>query len=168
MKKIILVIAVLIYLFQPNSVKAQVKFGLNINIATQPIWGPAGNDYVNYYYLPDIDIFYNVPRHKYVFVQNRKWIFSDILPYEYRNYNLYSGYKAVINEDKPYKNAAMYRTKYASYKGNHDLNNIRNSRELKYFENPDHPDHPKWAKTHPQNGNSKSKKTSKGKKIRKH
>ena len=155
MKKLIFVFALSIIALVPNTTKAQLKVGVNLNFATQPIWGPEGNDYVNYYYLPDIDIFYNVPRQQYVYVQNGRWTFSRNLPYRYRNYNLYNGYKVVINEDRPYRNAAMYRTKYATYKGNHDQINIRNSHDSRYFENRNHPEHAKWARENGRNENNR-------------
>lgn len=165
MKKLIFVFAFSILGLVPITTKAQVRVGVNFNFTTQPIWGPEGNDYVNYYYLPDIDVFYNVPKHQYVYVKNGRWTFSRYLPYQYRNYNLYNGYKVVINEDRPYRNATMYRTKYATYKGNsHTQINIRNSRDTRYYENRNHPEHANWAREHrPQRKNIPAKKTNKNK-----
>lgn len=49
----------MVSLFGINNAKAQVS--LNINIGSQPVWGPTGYDHVDYYYFPDIDAYYYVP-----------------------------------------------------------------------------------------------------------
>ncbi|MES2003980.1 MAG: hypothetical protein V4450_05620 [Bacteroidota bacterium] len=144
MKKILVLLTVLVSGFTATNTKAQVSFGLNINIGSQPIWGPVGYDHVDNYYLPDIDVFYNVPNRQYTYQEGGRWIFSAYLPGRYRNYDLYSGYKVVVNENRPYRNAPMYRNKYAGYKDRHDQQPIRNSHEQKYFQNKDHPEHSKW------------------------
>lgn len=151
MKKSLLIIAVLLSSFAFKFANAQVRLGLNINIGTQPVWGPTGYDHVEYYYMPDIDVFYNIPNRQYIYQDQGRWIFSTSLPGQYRNYDLYSGYKVVVNDDRPYRNAPMYRTRYAKNRGRHDQQVIRNSNEQKYFENKDHPKHDKW------NGGGKEK-----------
>jgi hypothetical protein len=40
----------------------------------------------------------------------------------------------------------MYREKYSSYKGRHDQQPIRDSRDSKYFVNKNHPEHNNWVK----------------------
>ena len=112
---------------------ASSQVSVNINIGAQPSWGPVGYDYVEYYYLPDIEVYYYVPRHQYVYLSNGRWIFSTSLPYRYRSYNLYSGYKVVINEPKPYLYFSNHKVKYAKYKGyNNKQTVIRNSSDAKY------------------------------------
>jgi hypothetical protein len=141
MKKIIFTVALLLSSFALSKVNAQVHFG--INIGTQPVWGPVGYNYVEYYYMPDIDAYYYVPSHQYIYLQSGRWTFSTSLPARF-NYNINTGYKVVINERQPYKNAGMYRTRYAGYRGNHSQAIIRNSNDSKYFENKNHPQHNKW------------------------
>ena len=98
----------------PKNLQAQVKVGVNINIGSQPVWGPVGYDYVDYYYLPDIDAYYYVPGRQFIYLSNGRWIFAASLPVAYRHYNLYSGYKVVINEPRPYLHANVFRTRYAA------------------------------------------------------
>ena len=62
MKKIIFII--LLCTFGLLSQKSNAQISLKINIVSQPIWGPEGYDYVEYYYLPEIDVYYNVARHR--------------------------------------------------------------------------------------------------------
>ena len=79
--------------------------------------------------------------------QRGRWIFSASLPYQYRSYDLYNGYKVVINDDSnPYRNAETYRTRYAGYRGNHSQEVIRNSQDSRYFENRNHPQHNQWQR----------------------
>ena len=69
MKKIILVITILFALIvSTHKAQAQVSVGVNVNIGSQPVWGPVGYDYAEYYYMPDIDVYYFVPRHQYVYL----------------------------------------------------------------------------------------------------
>lgn len=148
MKKTILIVTLVLSGFIFTTATAQIRVRFNVNIATQPVWGPVGYDHAEYYYLPDIDMFYYVPRHQYIYQNRGRWIFTTTLPYRYRNYDFYSGYKVVINDDaRPYRNAATYRSNYAQYKGgNRNQGVIRDSRDSKYFVNKNHPEHNKWAK----------------------
>jgi hypothetical protein len=145
MKKILLLSGFILgsILFQEAS--AQLRISIRANIGSQPVWGPSGYDRAEYYYLPDIDVFYNVSRRQYVYEQRGRWVFSASLPRQYRNYDLYSGYKVVVvNDSRPYRNAGMYRTKYASYKNNHNQESIRNSKDSRYFKIKGHPEHNNW------------------------
>ena len=144
MKKTILIAALLTSGFAFQRASAQVRVGINVNIGTQPVWGPVGYDHVEYYYLPDIDVFYYVPQRQYIYMDRGRWVFRTYLPTRYSNYNIYSGYKVVINEPTPYRNAGVYRSKYSGYRGRNDQELIRNSRDSRYFENKNHPQHREW------------------------
>ncbi len=96
--------------------EAQVRVGVNINIGDQPPWRPAGYDYVDYYYLPDIECYYYVPRHQFIYLSNGRWVFSASLPYYYRNYDLYGGYKVVVNRPNAYYYFEQDRVRYAKWK----------------------------------------------------
>ena len=117
MKKIILIIAVIGFTAGMQKTSAQFRFNLNFNIGNQPEWGPAGYDYAEYYYLPDIDVYYSVPQRQFIYFSNGQWVFGSSLPYRYRSYNLYNSYKVVINEPRPYLRHEVYRSKYARYRG---------------------------------------------------
>lgn len=133
MKKIILAGALLFgIVISSQKAQAQVRVGLNINVGSQPVWGPVGYDYAEYYYLPDIDVYYNVPRRQFVYFSNNQWVFAGALPPRYRGYDLYSGYKVVLNEPRPYLHADIYRSRYAPYRGRHDQVIIRNSHDSRF------------------------------------
>ncbi|HEK18862.1 hypothetical protein [Mucilaginibacter sp.] len=131
MKKIIIAAAVFIggIIYQQEA-KAQIR--LNINIGSQPDWGPAGYDHVDYYYLPDVGAYYDVPAHEYVYQENSAWVRRTYLPARYNNYNIYNGYKVVINERRPWLRDNIYRTEYANYRGRTGQVIIRDSRDVKY------------------------------------
>jgi hypothetical protein len=115
--------------------------------------GPVGYDHVEYYYMPDIDVFYYVPNRQYIYEEHRQWRFTTTLPARFHGYDIYNTYKVVINDDqRPYRNANIYRTKYAQYKGRHDQPIIRNSDDQKYWEIKDHPKHNQWNKNRNHHG----------------
>jgi hypothetical protein len=119
----LLIIAVLI--FTASSTKAQVSVNVNIgtptvnvNIGTPPVWGPVGYDDVEYYYLPDIQVYYDIRLSQYIYFGNGKWIRTRNLPNHCRNYDLYRGYKVVLTDyhgRSPYTHYHTHKTKY--YKG---------------------------------------------------
>jgi len=132
MKKLIFGAALILSAFTFKIADAQVKFSLNVNIGSQPDWGPVGYDHVEYYYMPDIDTYYYVPGHQYVYLQNNKWIRATSLPARYRSYDVYKGYKVVVNQPEPWRNQKAIRAKYATYKGRHGQAVIRDSHDVKY------------------------------------
>jgi hypothetical protein len=141
-----------------SSVHAQVAVRLNLNIGNQPVWGPTGYDHVEYYYLPDIETYYNVSQHRFYYFEGGRWISRSHLPSRYHDYDFYNSYKVVVNEREPYRNHKTYRDQYSSYKGRHDQQLIRDSRDSRYYVIKDHPEHSNWIKQQKHNnGNGKGK-----------
>ena len=162
MKKLFLVLLVAAISVISKPATAQVS--ININIGSQPTWGPVGYDYVEYYYLPDIETYYYVPRRQFVYLTNGKWVFATYLPTRYRSYNLYSGYKVVINQPRPYLHFSTHKMKYAKYKGNNGRQVIiRNSNDPKYYVVKGHPKY-NGGGNKGNSGNSGGKGKGKGKK----
>jgi hypothetical protein len=142
MKKLILLLAICAGGLLCETTFAQVTF--RVNITSQPIWGPVGYDHVDYYYLPDIEAYYSVPRHRYIYMENGGWISRSSLPARYRNYDVYNSRKIVINESKPYLRHNEFKAKYVSSNERSNQQSIRDSHEPRYFENKNHPEHSKW------------------------
>jgi len=136
MKKLLIttIIALSVFIMQ----KASAQVSLNINIGTQPAWGPVGYDYVNYYYLPDIDAYYDVPTRQYVIFENNIWVHRSVLPSRYSYYNPYKSYKVVVNERTPWVRHTVIRNKYVTYKGRPSQVIIRNSHDAKYVKYRSH------------------------------
>ncbi|MDQ7818865.1 MAG: hypothetical protein RDU14_17690 [Melioribacteraceae bacterium] len=133
-------------LFLVSILNAQVSVNLNYNLDKQPAWGPTGYDYVEYYYLPDIEAYYYVPQQRYYYYDSGRWIYSSNLPSRFKSYDIYNSYKVVVNEPKPWRNHKAYREQYIIYKDRHDQHPIRDSRDSKYFVNKNHPEHSNWVK----------------------
>jgi hypothetical protein len=116
MKKFGIALALLLAL-GTNIYTAQAQVHVSINVGAQPLWGPVGYDYVQYYYMPDIEAYYSVPQRQYIYLDGPRWVFAPALPARYKSYDLYRGYKVVINEPKPYLKHNSYKVKYKKYKG---------------------------------------------------
>ena len=98
---------------------AQVS--VNLNIGAPPPWGPYGYPEVHYYYLPDLQVYYDVPSSMFIYMQGGNWVHRRYLPARYRDYDLYNGYKVVLNDyhgNAPYRHFNEHRVKYGrGYRG---------------------------------------------------
>lgn len=112
MKKLVLLLLATVALVTAG----HAQISLNVNIGTQPLWGPAGYQHAEYYYLPDIETYYYVPKREFIYLSNGKWMFTPALPARHRSYNLYEGYKVVLNVPKPYFSFTDHKVKYAKFK----------------------------------------------------
>lgn len=86
----VVVLAMLLF-FASNTMRSQVS--INVNLGLQPSWGPAGYSSVDYYYLPDVESYYDVKAAQFIFLNGGTWIRSSRLPQQYSNYDLDRGYK---------------------------------------------------------------------------
>lgn len=132
MKKLLFVAALLVSCVAFKSADAQLRISLGLNIGSQPDWGPVGYDHAEYYYLPDIDAYYYVPQHQFVYQQGNQWIHANSLPPRYSNYDLYNGYKVVINQANPWNRDSYYRSHYSGYRGHGGQPMIRDSHDSRY------------------------------------
>jgi len=114
--KTLKLIALVLFVFAFSLTQAQVS--VSVTIGKPPLWGPIGYSNVEYYYLPDIEVYYDIRTSQFIYFFDGKWIRSRDLPRRYRNYDLYSGYKVVLRDyhgTRPYIYFKNHRTKY--YKG---------------------------------------------------
>lgn len=133
MKKTLLICTLFVMTAGINISQAQVRVNVNVNIGSQPNWGPVGYDYVEYYYLPDIETYYYVPTRQFIYLSGGNWVFATSLPARYRSYNLYTGYKVVVNQPKAYLYYPSHKVKYAKYRGNRSQVIIKNNKAPKYY-----------------------------------
>lgn len=98
---------------------SQLRLGLDAG--TPPPWGPAGYSGVRYYYLPDLETYYDVQRAVFIYSSGGVWIYRVYLPVRYRNYDLYNGYKVVMinyRGNRPYIYHSSFKVKFAKgYRG---------------------------------------------------
>ena len=111
--------------------KSQAQVNVSINIGSQPLWGPVGYEYVRYYYLPEIDAYYNVATRKFTYWKGNKWVTKSKLPSRYNNFNLYRTYKVVVNHDHPWNNHRHIKhqySRYANHRNQHVLRDVKRER----------------------------------------
>lgn len=117
--KALKLIVIGIVLFLTGTVHAQVV--VSANIGSPPPWGPYGYNEVRYYYLPDVEAYYDVKSSKFIYYSGGKWVHKKYLPAQYRNYDLYNGYKVVMTDyrgNTPYTYFPEYKIKYVKgYRG---------------------------------------------------
>ncbi|MBL0334842.1 MAG: hypothetical protein IPP73_05865 [Chitinophagaceae bacterium] len=130
MKKIMLMLMMIAGTSFAMKVQSQIRISVNIGI--QPDWGPSGYNHAEYYYLPDIDVYYYVPRRQFIYLEGNNWIFAASLPSRFRYFDLYTGYKVVINDPYPYRRPGYYRSRYAGFRGRHDQDIIRDNRSREH------------------------------------
>lgn len=117
MKRVLQVLPILAILTTASVFSSKAQVSVSVNIGAQPQWGPAGYASVDYYYLPDIECYYYVPRQQFVYLSGPNWVFSANLPARYRGYDLYGGYKVVCEGPRPYSHFYDHRVQYARYRG---------------------------------------------------
>lgn len=135
MKKLIFTLACL-FAFSTYSGSDAVKaqgFSISINIGVQPAWGPVGYDYVDFYYIPEIDCYYDVPRGLFFYVYDGRWVSGRYLPPYYSRYDLYRLHKVVINGyPQPWRYHNRHYSTYRHYIGRYDQPMIRYSKDRRY------------------------------------
>lgn len=126
MKKLVYLTVLVGGLFFVKPAEAQVN--VSINIGNQPAWGPVGYDYARYYYIPEINVYYDVINRRYTHYQGRRWVTSRSLPGRYRNFNFYNTYKVVVNDRDPWRHHDRYRRDYGHYAHRRNQGNLRDHR----------------------------------------
>ncbi|MGC4039492.1 MAG: hypothetical protein QM710_01490 [Flavobacterium sp.] len=53
-----------------------------------PAWAPSAPVTVQYYYIPDIEVYYDVPAKQYIYLNNGNWVRATALPAQYNGYDL--------------------------------------------------------------------------------
>lgn len=112
MKKIFfLTLAFALFAILPSNGQVSV----NVNFGTPPAWAPANRVQSQYYYLPEIDTYYDVPQQQYIYVEKAKWKRSKYLPKKYKSYNLRRGnivYLTDYRGNSPYYFHKKHRSRY--------------------------------------------------------
>jgi hypothetical protein len=132
MKKLLFTAAIILGCLSFKAADAQIRLSVGVNIGSQPDWGPVGYDNAQYYYMPDIDSYYDVPNHQYVYFDNNVWVHSGALPPRYSNFDRYNSYKVVVNQRNPWEHHAAIRARYASFRGRRGQGLIRDSHDARY------------------------------------
>jgi hypothetical protein len=173
--KTIKLIAVGIILLVSSSIQAQVS--VNLNIGTAPSWGPSGYAQAEYYYLPDVQAYFDIRASQFIYFGSGRWVRSRYLPRQYRNYDLNSGYKVVLNNyhgNRPYTNFHNDRKRYyKGYRGgnqrtigqrhdDHRYSNKRNTDHGRYAEHRKSTNNRRYAETRKSSNNHSKYDTKRG------
>ena len=132
MKKLLFIAVLLLSSLLFKIANAQIGLHVGVNIGSQPEWGPVGHPTARYYYIPDIDAYYDVSNHEYVYYDNNVWVHNKTLPERYHNFDKYHSYKVVVNQRNPWEHHEDGRARYSGYKGRHDQEIIRDSHDYHY------------------------------------
>ena len=111
---------------------ASPSVDVTINIDLQPAWGPIGYDYAAYYYMPEINIYYDINHSRFYYPSGSRWISAEYLPPSYRVYDLFKVYKVVFNYEEPWKYNRTHRTQYKHYRDDRSQIPIRMSNDKRY------------------------------------
>ena len=112
----------------------QAQLSINIHLGTPPQWGPQGYSEARYYYLPDVEAYYDVRTSQFIYIVGRTWVHRTYLPTRYKNYDLYNGYKVVMTDyhgNTPHQFHKIYKVKYAKGYRGHEQKNIGHRPEKK-------------------------------------
>ncbi len=100
------------------TVSSQAQVSVNVNLGTPPVWAPAAPVEVQYYYLPDLEVYYDVPARRYIYMRNGGWYRSASLPARYRGYDLYHGRTVYLNDYRGNAPYTYYKNHKVKYRGN--------------------------------------------------
>lgn len=133
MKKLQFTIAAFLLLFTLQS-NAQVSVSLNIG-SPRPTWYNHHESECDYYYLPEIEAYYDVRSSVYIYLGPRGWIRSVYLPEYCHNYDVNHGYRVAIDYrgHSPYAyfnnhRERYYRPNYRNYREEYYRPNYENRR----------------------------------------
>lgn len=118
------------FFFASNSANAQVS--ININLGHPAVYAPVVHapvvhapvvvqqqvtytPQVEYYYIPDMQCYYDVRATQYIYLTAGTWVRSYNLPSHYGYYDINRGHKVVINDyhgTRPYDNYNHHKVKY--------------------------------------------------------
>ena len=82
-----------------------------------PVWAPPYTPGVRYYYLPDIEVYYDLANSDFVYLHDGRWQFSYGLPPLYSSYDLYNSYAIALNISvfEPWMHHHFYVSNYPRY-----------------------------------------------------
>lgn len=113
------IIWALIFFMCVNSCTVYVqKSGEGNNIAP-PVWAPyyENVDRVRYYYLPDIECYYDVWNREFVYLEDGSWMFGATLPLSYSWFDLNNAFIVLLDYDvfEPWRHFHYYVSHYPRY-----------------------------------------------------
>jgi hypothetical protein len=116
--KLMMVSAILITMFSTSSCGSYNYVTTEQQtIYENPEWAPDYYSGVRYYYLPDLEVYYDLTMREFIYLNNGRWLYSRVLPPMYSYYDLNSGYVIVLNTNiyRPWMHHQYYVSHYPRY-----------------------------------------------------
>lgn len=101
-------IATGIILFAASTSQAQVSVNVNIGapaVVVRPAWVPQNHVNVDFYYIPEIEAYYDVNASLYVYLNHGNWVRTRYVPVQYRNCDLNRAHRIALrgyHGNRPY------------------------------------------------------------------
>lgn len=82
-----------------------------------PGWAPPYYSGARYYYFPDIETYYDLSDHSFVYLDNGQWLYAPTLPPVYSGFDLFTGFVITLNINvfEPWKHHHYYVAHYPRY-----------------------------------------------------
>jgi hypothetical protein len=108
-----------VFLFQSCETTQPVLDESSERIVSPPYWAPAYDnvEQVHYYYLPDLETYYDVWASEFAYLDGGHWIFSPFLPPMYTSYDLRSAPVVILDYrvHEPWNYHELYVSHYPRY-----------------------------------------------------
>ncbi|MDO3641107.1 hypothetical protein [Mucilaginibacter sp. L3T2-6] len=140
MKKILFSLPVCL-LLAVSTPRANAQVSISVGIWTPPPEYAS----VDYYYLPDVEAYYYVPTHRYIYLDGGNWVWRSYLPPRYASYSIATGYKVAVDRPRPYRYFYHDRRMYAHYRGRPGGVIVRDHYRTRYVGRPYHAGRPYYA-----------------------
>ena len=148
MKKIQLIFLTTILLF---AIKTTAQISVNINLGSRPTHHTPQRYYyednVDYYFLPEIEAYFDNREGLYIYYSSNRWIRSSRLPQNCGNYDVNNGVRIAVNcsNNNPYDDFYSHKKRYCKtvyVNNNHsdDDNHYHKKHKNKHHKNK-HRDH---------------------------
>lgn len=82
-----------------------------------PSWGPSYYGGTRYYYLPDIESYYDLHTREFIFLNHAQWIYSPYLPSVYSYFDLNTSFIVLVNSNiyQPWMHHQYYVSHFPRY-----------------------------------------------------
>jgi hypothetical protein len=82
-----------------------------------PQWAPSYYDGARYYYLPDLECYFDIYAREFVFLNNGQWMYSSTFPSIYSDFDLNNSFVVVLNSNiyQPWMHHQYYVSHYPRY-----------------------------------------------------
>lgn len=136
MKKIYLTAAFIAASFSIyQSASAQVSIHINLG-GSRPQAQPIIYDNADeYYYYPDLNVYFNLASHRYMYMDGNHWLNATQMPVAYRNYNMNNMRRVSINQHDAYLQNDRHRQLYNNGRNEYARGPVNNNNRDRNFDN---------------------------------